>query len=93
MGMRWAWRRIFGAFFEQDYLRHAAAAGLSTSENGVSRVELLFCARSEADEGLEIARRVAVEYPEVTTRFVTSGLPGCECEGVFPGGDGEGGDA
>ncbi len=62
-------------FFEQDYLRHAAAAGLSTSENGVSRVEVLFCARSESDEGLEIARRVAVEYPEVTTRFVTSGLP------------------
>jgi ceramide glucosyltransferase len=62
-------------FFEQDYLEHVARAGGATAENGVSRVEVLFCARSEADEGLEIARRVAVEYPEITTRFVTSGAP------------------
>jgi ceramide glucosyltransferase len=41
----------------------------------VSRVELLFCARSDADEGLEIARRVAADYPDITTRFVTSGAP------------------
>jgi ceramide glucosyltransferase len=62
-------------FFEQDYLLHMAASGGATVENGVSRVELLFCARSDADEGLEIARRVAAEYPEITTRFVTSGAP------------------
>jgi ceramide glucosyltransferase len=62
-------------FFEQDYLQHVVAMGGATEENGVSRVELLFCARSEADEGLEIARRVAAEYPEITTRFVTSGAP------------------
>jgi ceramide glucosyltransferase len=62
-------------FFEQDYLQHVALAGKAAEENGVSRVELLFCARSEADEGLEIARRVAAEYPEITTRFVTSGAP------------------
>src|SRR5258705_6037413 len=62
-------------FFEQDYLRHVAAMGGATAENRVSRVELLFCARSEADEGLEIARRVAADYPEITTRFVTSGAP------------------
>jgi ceramide glucosyltransferase len=62
-------------FFEQDYLRHLEAAGEATEENGVSRVEVLFCARSEDDEGLEIARRVAAEYPEITTRFVTSGAP------------------
>jgi ceramide glucosyltransferase len=62
-------------FFEQDYLQHVVAMGRATEENGVSRVELLFCARSEADEGLEIARRVAAEYPEITTRFVTSGAP------------------
>jgi ceramide glucosyltransferase len=62
-------------FFEQDYLRHVARAGDATVENGVSRVEVLFCARSEADEGLEIARRVAAEYPEITARFVTSGAP------------------
>src|ERR1700693_2960373 len=42
-------------FFEQDYLQHIAAMGGATAGNGVSRVELLFCARSEADEGLEIA--------------------------------------
>ena len=62
-------------FFEQDYLQHVARAGGTTEENGVSRVELLFCARSEADEGLEIARRVAAEYPEITAKFVTSGKP------------------
>lgn len=62
-------------FFEQDYLERVKRAGGATTENGVSRVELLFCARSEADEGLEIARRVAAEYPEITTRFVTSGAP------------------
>jgi ceramide glucosyltransferase len=62
-------------FFEQDYLQHVARSGGKTVENGVSRVELLFCARSESDEGLEIARRVAAEYPEITTRFVTSGAP------------------
>jgi ceramide glucosyltransferase len=63
------------SFFEQDYLQHVAGAGMATAENGVSRVEVLFCARSEADEGLVIARRVAAEYPEITTRFVTSGAP------------------
>jgi ceramide glucosyltransferase len=62
-------------FFEQDYLAHIEASGGAIIENGVSRVELLFCARSDADEGLEIARRVAAEYPEVTTKFVTSGAP------------------
>jgi ceramide glucosyltransferase len=62
-------------FFEQDYLRHAAGAGIATSVDGVSRVEVLFCARSESDEGLEIARRLAAEYPEISAKFVTSGLP------------------
>jgi ceramide glucosyltransferase len=62
-------------FFEQDYLQHVATAGAATVENGVSRVEMIFCARSDEDEGLEIARRVAAEYPEITTRFLTSGAP------------------
>src|SRR5580693_9998090 len=62
-------------FFEQDYLEHVARMGGATEEDGVSRVELLFCARSDADGGLEIARRVAAEYPEITTKFVTSGAP------------------
>jgi len=62
-------------FFEQDYLRHVERAGGAPVKNGVSRVEVLFCARSKADEGLEIARRVAANYPEITTRFLTSGPP------------------
>jgi ceramide glucosyltransferase len=62
-------------FFEQDYLEHVARAGGATVEDGVSRVEVLFCARNAADEGLEIARRVAAEYPAITARFVTSGEP------------------
>jgi ceramide glucosyltransferase len=62
-------------FFEQDYLEHVALAGGATVEHGVSRVEVLFCARNAADEGLEIARRVAAEYPEITAQFVTSGEP------------------
>lgn len=62
-------------FYEQDYLEHAAANGYPATVNGVSRVEVLFCARSEGDAGLAIARRVAAEYPEVMTRFLTSGEP------------------
>jgi ceramide glucosyltransferase len=62
-------------FFDQDYLEHVARAGGATVKDGVSHVEVLFCARDAADEGLEIARRVAAEYPEITTRFVTSGEP------------------
>jgi ceramide glucosyltransferase len=59
-------------FFEQDYLEYAGGA---TAESGVSRVEMLFCARSEADAGLQVARRVAADYPAITARFVTSGEP------------------
>ncbi len=62
-------------FYEQDYLRHAVANGYAASVNGISRVEVLFCARDEADAGLAVARRLAAEYPEVTTRFCTSGEP------------------
>jgi ceramide glucosyltransferase len=52
-------------FFEQDYLQPA----------GAGPVEILFCARNEMDAGLQVARRVAAEYPEITTRIVTSGEP------------------
>ncbi len=62
-------------FFEQDYLQHVRTAGLETKVNSASRMEVLFCARTEADAGLAVARRVAAEYPEITTRFVTSGEP------------------
>ncbi|MHB1020956.1 MAG: bacteriohopanetetrol glucosamine biosynthesis glycosyltransferase HpnI [Acidobacteriaceae bacterium] len=46
-------------FFEQDYPQY----------------ELLFCARTEADAGLQIACRLAAEYPHITTKIVTSGEP------------------
>ena len=37
--------------------------------------ELLFCARNEGDAGLQIARRIATEHPEVRARFLTCGEP------------------
>lgn len=46
-------------FFEQDY----------------PDFELLFCARSEADAGLRLAREIAAEYPGVRARFLTCGEP------------------
>jgi ceramide glucosyltransferase len=46
-------------FFEQDYPQY----------------EVLFCARTEADAGLQIARRLAEEYPHISTKIVTSGEP------------------
>ena len=44
-------------FFEQDYPAY----------------EILFCARSAADPGLDIARRVAARYPQVPARFFATG--------------------
>ncbi len=37
--------------------------------------EVLFCARQGADEGLEMAERVASRYPGVRARFLTCGEP------------------
>ncbi len=37
--------------------------------------EVLFCARHASDAGLQLARRVAAEYPEVPARFLTCGEP------------------
>src|SRR5436305_12775977 len=48
-------------FYEQDYLRHAAANGDAVRAGVVSRGEVLFCARNEEDEGLAVARRVAAD--------------------------------
>ena len=45
------------SFFEQDY----------------PRFEIIFCARSDQDAGLEIARRVAARYPAIRSRFLCSG--------------------
>ncbi len=44
-------------FFEQDYPEY----------------EILFCARSAEDAGLETARRVAARYPQVPARFLSTG--------------------
>ncbi len=44
-------------FFEQEY----------------PEFEIIFCARSDQDPGLEIARRVAARYPKIRSRFLCSG--------------------
>ena len=46
-------------FFEQDYPEY----------------EILFCARTEDDPGLQMARRVAARYPSIPARFFTTGEP------------------
>ena len=51
--------RNLETFFEQDY----------------PEFELLFCARYESDEGLQLARRVGERYPHVNARYVTCGDP------------------
>ncbi len=45
------------SFFEQDY----------------PKFEIIFCARSDQDPGLEIARRVAARYPAIRSTFLCSG--------------------
>ena len=37
--------------------------------------EVIFCARHETDVGLQLARRVAAEYPGVPARFIACGEP------------------
>jgi ceramide glucosyltransferase len=37
--------------------------------------ELLFCARQDSDEGLQLARKVAERYPQVDAKFTTCGEP------------------
>jgi ceramide glucosyltransferase len=44
-------------FFEQDY----------------PEFEILFCARSAEDAGLETARRVAAQYPRIPAKFLSTG--------------------
>jgi ceramide glucosyltransferase len=51
--------RRLESFFEQDY----------------PIFEILFCARSDQDQGLSIAMRVAARYPHIPTRFLTCGEP------------------
>jgi ceramide glucosyltransferase len=58
-GMEPGLERNIESFFEQDY----------------PEFELLFCARQESDEGLQLARRVGARYPQVDARYVTCGEP------------------
>jgi ceramide glucosyltransferase len=58
-GMEPGLERNIESFFEQDY----------------PEFELLFCARQESDEGLQLARRVGARYPQVNARYVTCGEP------------------
>ena len=37
--------------------------------------EILFCARTEADAGIKLAREIAAQHPEVPVRFLFSGNP------------------
>ncbi|MBB5059011.1 ceramide glucosyltransferase [Granulicella aggregans] len=52
--------RNLRSFFEQDY---------------AAPVEVLFCARTLDDAGMQIAHRVAAEYLGVTSKFLASGEP------------------
>jgi ceramide glucosyltransferase len=51
--------RNLESFFEQDY----------------PDFELLFCARFDDDEGLQLARKVGTRYPHVNAKYVTCGEP------------------
>jgi ceramide glucosyltransferase len=55
--------RNLESFFEQDYPEFQP------------EFEILFCARHESDEGLQLARRVGARYPEVKARYLTCGEP------------------
>jgi ceramide glucosyltransferase len=64
------------SFYEQDYFELLEKTHVSESRHGApASVEFLFCARTEDDAGLAVARRVAAEYPRIPTRIVTSGEP------------------
>jgi ceramide glucosyltransferase len=56
--------------FEPDLEAHLE----SFFEQNYPEFEILFCARSEQDAGLNIARRVAARYPKVRSRFLCSGM-------------------
>jgi ceramide glucosyltransferase len=45
------------SFFEQDY----------------QEFEIMFCARTDQDAGMQVARRVAARYPKIRSRFLCSG--------------------
>ena len=59
-GMESRLRENLESFFQQDYPGHW---------------ELLFCARNENDAALQLVREISANYPNVTTRVLTSGEP------------------
>ncbi len=67
------------SFYRQDYFELLGKTRVSESRPGaptpVAGIEILFCARTEADAGLAVARQVAAEFPHIATRIVTSGEP------------------
>jgi ceramide glucosyltransferase len=59
---------------------HGAEAGLREYLEGFFQLdypeyEILFCARTESDPGLAIARELTAKYPEIPVRILTSGQP------------------
>ena len=59
---------------------HGIEPGLERSletffEQVYPEFELLFCARNETDEGLQLARRVGERYPGVKARYIACGEP------------------
>jgi ceramide glucosyltransferase len=48
---------------------------VSFFEQGYPKFELLFCARHDTDEGLQLAQRVGERYPKVDAKYVTCGEP------------------
>jgi len=59
---------------------HGAEPGLRKCLEGFFRLdypdyEILFCARSENDAGLVIARELATKYPKIPVRILTCGEP------------------
>ena len=60
---------------------HGAEPGLALNlatffqQSYAAPFELVFCARTESDAGLQIARTVAAEYPHVPARFLACGEP------------------
>lgn len=59
---------------------HGREAGLEENLEGFFHqtypvYEILFCARQESDEGLELARKVAKRHPQVPVRFIACGEP------------------
>src|SRR6266436_756124 len=59
---------------------HGAEPGLRECLEGFFRLdypdyEILFCARSENDAGLVIARELATKYPKIPVRILTCGEP------------------